>query len=325
MKQNIFQTVIAAMLLCVTFTSCSSVRWVSVDRLTPSKVDIPEQVRRVAVLNNQPYAADRKAVYYLNAGDVTDSLAQYLADVGYFDEVVLGDTLLGTATLVNQEKRTLRPVAVMDLCRKYGADMLLTVDNVSFFPEAISYPYVTGEVRIRMTCYQPGELKPLTTITDAIWMDWEQWPWLKHDAVIFAASSALSFIVPQWQVEEFPFYTGANVGQRDAAVYVREDNWDGASRLWSRQLNHKNRRRRMEAHLNMAVYHELKGGNMATARQYAEKARELASEKLEKQGDKVISPSSDYQLISDYLKDMERRNRNLERIKRQMHRFSDDF
>lgn len=314
-----------SMLMCMTFFSCSSVKWVSVDRLAPAKVDLPEQVRRVAVLSNQPYVVDRKAAYFLNARDVTDSLAQHLADVGYFDEVVLGDSLPGTAMLVDSENRQLRPVAVMELCRKYGADMLLTVDNVSFYPEAVRLPYVTGEVKIRMTCYRPGELKPFTTITDAIWMDWDHWGWLKHDAVALAVSGALSTIVPLWQTEDLPFYTGANVGQRDAAVYVREENWEEAARIWRRQLEHKNRRRRMEAHLNMAVYHELKDADIATARQYAEKARHLAAEGLEKQGGKVVSPSSDYLLISDYLKDMERRGRNLKRLKQQMHRFSDDF
>lgn len=324
MKQNLWMT-ISALLMCVTFTSCRSVKWVSVDRLTPAKVSLPEQVRRVAVLNNQPGVADRKAVYYLKAREVADSLAQYLADSGYFDEVVLGDTLLAENMLADSEKRSLRPVAVMDLCRKYGADMLLTVDNVSFYPEAVSFPYVTGEVKMRMTCYRPGELKPFTTITDAIWMDWDQWVLLKHDAVILSAATALAAIAPQWQVEELPFFSGANVGQRDAAVYVRENNWEEAARLWSQQLEHKNRRRRMEAHLNMAVYHELKDADIITARQYAEKARDLAAEKLEKRNGKVVSPSSDYLLISDYLQDMERRGRNLERLKQQMRRFSDDF
>ena len=135
----------------------------------------------------------------------------------------------------------------------------------------------------------------------------------------------MSTIAPQWQIEEFSFYTGANVWQRDAAVYVREGNWDGAANLWRQQLTHKNRRRRMEAHLNMAVYHEMRDDNVEMARTHAQKALELSEEGLKMKNGRPVEPTRDYLLISEYMKNMERRGHDLERLKQQMYRFSNEF
>ena len=326
MKQCSFSTIIAITLMCMTFTSCSYVRWVGVERLTPAKIDLPERVRRVAVLNNQPMMEEESnSIYYLDSRIVVDSLAQYLADAAYFDEVVISDTVLNSNMLIDYNSRELRPTIVMELCRRLGVDMLVTVDYVAFLPNEVELPYVTGGVRVRMTCYREGEIKPVASIKEEAWMDWQRWNAFKASAVSLSVAKALSTIAPQWQIEEFSFYTGANVWQRDAAVYVREGNWDGAANLWRQQLTHKNRRRRMEAHLNMAVYHEMRDDNVEMARTHAQKALELSEEGLKMKNGRPVEPTRDYLLISEYMKNMERRGHDLERLKQQMYRFSNEF
>lgn len=323
MKRDLL-TIIPLFGVCLLMLSCSSVKWVSVDRLVPAKVDLPERVRRVAVLNNQPNVEgdNTEEEIFFNSKAVVDTLAQYLADAAYFDEVVVGDTLLPDNVSHFYRGRKLRPTAVKELCEKFGVDMLVTVDNVSFEPYGVEPPFVKGQVRTSMTCYEKAAAEPVTTIQKHYTFDWEHWHELKSQAIYLVACWALPALVPQWQMEEFPFYTGANVGQRDAAVYVREGNWDAAADLWRQQLNHKNRRRRMEAHLNMAVYHEVKDDTVGVARTYAEKALKLSAQGAKK-GEETDSYG--YRLISEYLKDMERRGRDLEHLKQQMHRFSNDF
>ena len=325
MWQRVCTKIVIALLICGAMASCSSVKWVSVDRLHPAKMEQVVQVRRVAVLNNQPDVERDNSAYYLNAKTVADTLAQYLADAAYFDEVVVSDTVLADNWLIDYKGRELRPTAVEALCRQFGVDMLVTVDYVAFVPDAIQYPTVTGEVRVRMTCYQRGEITPVASISEEAWMDWQQWNYLKSAAVSMSAMMALPTIVPHWQVEEFPYYTGANVWQRDAAVYLREGNWEGAAELWRMQLTHKNRRRRMEAHMNMAVYHEMKDDDVELARAHAEKALELSAEGVKVKNGKPVEPSYDYLLISDYLKELNRRGTDLTQVKRQMQRFSNDF
>ncbi len=325
MRQRTCIKIVVALLVCSAMASCSSVKWMSVDRLHPAKMKQVEQVRRIAVLNNQPNAERDNSAYYLNAKSVTDTLAQYLADAAYFDEVVVSDTVLADNWLMDFKGRELRPTAVEALCRQFGVDMLVTVDYVAFVPSEIVYPSVSGEVRVRMTCYRRGEITPVHSIHNTIQMDKLQWNYMKLAAVKQAVFMAMPTLVPYWEVEEFPFYTGANVWQRDAAVYVREGNWEGAANLWRQQLTSKNRRRRMEAHMNMAVYHEMTDDNVEVARTHAEKALELATEGVKLKKGKPVEPSFDYLLISDYLKDLNRRGADLEQVKQQMQRFSNDF
>ncbi|MBR2360487.1 MAG: hypothetical protein IKA75_08750 [Bacteroidaceae bacterium] len=325
MRQRTCIKIVVALLVCSAMASCSSVKWMSVDRLHPAKMKQVEQVRRIAVLNNQPDAERDNSAYYLNAKSVTDTLAQYLADAAYFDEVVVSDTVLADNWLMDFKGRELRPTAVEALCRQFGVDMLVTVDYVAFVPSEIVYPSVSGEVRVRMTCYGRGEITPVHSIHNTIQMDKLQWNYMKLAAVKQAVFMAMPTLVPYWEMEEFPFYTGANVWQRDAAVYVREGNWEGAANLWRQQLTSKNRRRRMEAHMNMAVYHEMTDDNVEVARTHAEKALELAAEGVKLKKGKPVEPSYDYLLISDYLKDLNRRGADLEQVKQQMQRFSNDF
>ena len=325
MRQRTCIKIVVALLVCSAMASCSSVKWMSVDRLHPAKMKQVEQVRRIAVLNNQPDAERDNSAYYLNAKSVTDTLAQYLADAAYFDEVVVSDTVLADNWLMDFKGRELRPTAVEALCRQFGVDMLVTVDYVAFVPSEIVYPSVSGEVRVRMTCYGRGEITPVHSIHNTIQMDKLQWNYMKLAAVKQAVFMAMPTLVPYWEMEEFPFYTGANVWQRDAAVYVREGNWEGAANLWRQQLTSKNRRRRMEAHMNMAVYHEMTDDNVEVARTHAEKALELAAEGVKLKKGKPVEPSFDYLLISDYLKDLNRRGADLEQVKQQMQRFSNDF
>lgn len=325
MRQRICTKIVATLLICSAMTSCSSVKWVGVDRLHPAKMEQVEQVRRVAVLNNQPDTGLDNSAYYLNVKAVTDTLAQYLADAAYYDEVVVSDTVLADNWLMDYKGRELRPTAVDVLCRQFGVDMLVTVDYVAFVPNDIEFPSVSGEVRVRMTCYRRGEITPVYSIHKIIQMDKLQWSYMKLAAVRQAVFMAMPTLVPYWEIEEFPFYTGANVWQRDAAVYVREGNWEGAANLWRQQLTSNNRRRRMEAHLNMAVYHEMTDDHVEVARTHAEKALELASEGVKLKKGKPVEPSYDYLFISDYLKDLNRRGADLEQVKRQMQRFSNDF
>lgn len=308
--------------------ACTTVKWVSVERLQPVRTKVPAQVRRVAVVNNQPdlskknrYSRDLKA---LDSKMVVDSLAQYLADAAYFDEVVVYDSVLTTEPMLSCDERELSPVRVKQLADQLQVDMLVSVEMAALLLEYSAY--MGGQVFTIVKLYLPGELYPLDTIRCIQRLDADELYPLELIPVQEAAFLPLASLVPQWQTIEFPFYTGANVEMRDAAVYVNEGNWQAAKTLWEKQLKHKNSRRRMEAHLNMAVWHELNDDSIGTARSYAEKALELSARKMKKGEDgRWKNQTSDYLFISDYLRDMEKRGKEMEQLKRQMWRFSDDF
>lgn len=320
---------VLGLLSCVVFPSCTSLKWVTMERLAPAELDFPVQTNRVLVLSTQAVREEQMqksdSEFYLDSKSIADSLAQFLADAAYFEEVVVSDTVLLDNAMSPYGENELRPSVVSWLCDIYGVDLLLTVDQALFVPLGFDYPFMKGQLEIGVRCYKKNEVAPVATIIEKTNLAWGSWARLKYEGTRTAASLVLPSIVPQWQTEDFPYYTGANIGQRDAAVYVREGNWDGAASLWRSQLTHKNRRRRMEAHLNMAVYHELKDDSIGTAHVYALKALELSQKGMEVKDGSPVNPTNDYLLISDYIKDMERRGRNLEKVKKQMQRFSNDF
>lgn len=323
MKQSLKKFVGFWMLISF-FSACTTVKWVSVERLQPAQTQVPDLVRRVAVVNNQPdlsdknkYSSDLKA---LDGKLVADSLAQYLADAAYFEEVVVYDSVLATEPVLVCDERELSPGQVMRLARELQVDMLVSVEMAVLLLE---YPCQVFSV---IKLYLPGELHPIDTIRRQQQLYPEELYPLEQTPVQEAAFLPLSSLVPQWQTVDFPFYTGANVEMRDAAVYVAEGNWPAAGELWKKLLHHKNPRRRMEANLNMAVWHEVNDDSITVARSYAEKALQLAARKMKKDAKgKWIERTDDYLFISAYLRELEQRGRKLEQLKGQMQRFSDDF
>lgn len=331
MKQNrILHSAVLTIVCLLLFSSCSTVKWVSIERFLPAQSRVAERVFRVAVVNNQPDFSDRRAasgLYALDSQAVADSLAQYLADSDFYDEVVVLDSVLPQVQTLAYEERELRPSQVKELARRLNVDMIVSVEFAVFSYEG--YPAQEGTVSTLVKLYLPGELHPVDTLFRQGLIGWDpsvdytglsaparQKMMLRHIAVSEAAWLSVPDLVPGWGTVELPYYTGANVEMRDAAVYLAEEDWAEVRLLWEAQLKHKNRMRRMEANLNMAVWHEIHDDNIDTAHRYAEQALKLSAEKPD---------SYNYRFISGYLKDLEARGRDLKRVKQQMHRFSDDF
>lgn len=92
------------LLACVGFSACASIDVMSVDTLMPSDVSFAPGVRRVAVLNNMfPAEAPADGKLPLNTpvpldGKVlAEELAGQLANAGYFETVMISDSLFRPA------------------------------------------------------------------------------------------------------------------------------------------------------------------------------------------------------------------------------------
>lgn len=323
-KSQLGGTAVCVMVLILA-VSCSTVKWITVERLTPSRITFPDGVRRVAVVNNQPRAgvSHHPDLILADAKLLVDSLAQELADANFFDEVVVYDTLLSPEASLDYDSRELEPHQVGSLCHRLGVDMLVSVELAAFAIERVEYPFFTGKVFSVVKLYRPDYLVSSDTIIEVQELSWDYIPsdWELKDALHFeAVRLPLLAMIPHWKPLDFPYYAGANIDMRDADVYVREGNWNGAYQLWKGQLLHRNRARRMEAHFNMAIWHELSGGDMDSARVYATQALRLAENM-----DGGNSDSWDCHFISRYLRDLDCRCKESKRLEKQMMRFSCDF
>lgn len=335
MKLQFFIRNIAAICLVLHFLpSCTAVRWVEMERLKPAKKDIPSEVRRIAVVNNhiKPVRQWRgNALFWPEVRLIVDSLAGNLADTEYFDEVVVFDSSLVSPSKTQYEDYQITPQQVQHLTQLLQVDMLVAVELAMFMPKAsdqLGYYWPEGKVMSLLKLYLPERDTPFDTLSYSTEIYWDSEPGteeLQRDIVDIVSTYPVDKLVPCWEKEEFPYYSNGCIEFRDADVCIRENDWESARSLWEKALSHKQTRKRMRANLNMAVWYEVNSDSISQAKYYAQKALDLASKNETFESGKPINPSQDYLLISDYLKNLKRREKEFLRLKGQMQRFADVF
>ncbi len=142
-----FPLLIAAMCLLAS-GGCQSVGQLSVDYMLPAEINFPDNMRRVAVVNNMPQSPEpyfkvedsrhgdgnrhvsvTHKVYDGDARVATLALAQGLADGNYFDEVVICDSALRAADVTPRET-TLTRAEVRQLIQRLDVDFIVALENV---------------------------------------------------------------------------------------------------------------------------------------------------------------------------------------------------
>lgn len=278
--------------------SCSSVGYISMDSLYPSELSFPPDVRTVGVVDNtvnhDTLLATGITVGTLegNGKIMARQLANHIADGDYFDEVILCNSSLRSGSAVNVEPK-LPQEEVQALTSDLNVDMLITVDGVCIktWPDLQIYwdaptpvEVVAGEISSVISIYVPSRKEPMQLALGA--QDTMYWDLgdsglteraLVEEASLHAASLPLKYLIPQWKAEERFYYSGGNVDMRDAAVYVRENNWNGAFQLWKRAYDSSKvkSKKRMRAALNLALYYEMQS-NISEALPYAKEAMDIA-------------------------------------------------
>lgn len=288
---------ILAMVACCGLFSCSSVGYFSMDALYPSEVSFPSEVRSVGVIDNTvthdtlpPVGTTLKLI----KGDgklMAHQLAVNIADADYFDEVILCDSSLRADEQLDAHFK-LPQEKVRQLASDLDVDMLVTVDGLSvkLWSDTRSLPdspelvdVIGGEVSTVISLYLPSRKSPMQLALgaqDTIY--WEVSDFLTREMIVenastHAASLPLKYLVPRWKSEERFFYSGGSVNMRDAAVYVRENNWEEAYLLWKKTYDSSApaSKKRMYAALNIALYYEMQS-NISEAMKYAKEAMDMA-------------------------------------------------
>ena len=139
--------------------SCQSIDLLSIDYLMPAEMSFPNQLRKVAVVNNMlPSAPPTLASQFVDKPDVnsrllyqktqyfsgdgkttTEALAQALADGDYFDTVIICDSALRASN--NEETpRALTLDEVYNLTTQLDADFLISVENIEMRVESKATP-----------------------------------------------------------------------------------------------------------------------------------------------------------------------------------------
>lgn len=198
MKKSFLYSLALAGIFCL--TACQTVEQLSIDYMLPAEISFPDELKRVAIVNNMPETPENKLItsdkkpakgatelarrtdyYNGDARLTTESLAQAIADENYFDLVVICDSALRSHDITPRES-TLSQTEVQQLTQELGVDFLISLENiqlsslrkVSYLPGwKIYYGSVDAKVYPTIKIYLPNRSVPMASVncTDSIF--WE--------------------------------------------------------------------------------------------------------------------------------------------------------
>lgn len=321
--------------LGVLLTACSSIQTVSFDRLQAGDVSFPDAVKTVAVVNNMPVIelenATKGVISPELEGDgkvATEHLAENVANVNYFDRVIICDSAFRAADTVLQANVVLTKEEVDRLAEELGADMILSFDRlniqtrpgVMLFPD---YPLPVNSVEAVVSpvirAYIPHRDKPLFVVAKQDTISWDASdPQLSDKKIVeeaseYAASMPIDHLLPHWDEVSCLYFDGGCVEMRDAGVCLRENDWDGARDLWQTAYERRKGQQKMKAAFNLSLYYEMKD-DIAQAKEWLQKAEELAK-----------PDNFNRQLLTLCRLRLDERESKLLRLRIQMKRFEDNF
>ena len=300
--------------------------------------------------NNKSVIAHLTNYYNGDAKITTESLAKALVGGNYFDEVVICDSALRLKDITPREA-TLSREEVKELTDMLGVDCLVSLENIqirslkklNYWPGWNMYEGTTDvSVYPVVKIYLPNRKGAMVTINAKDSIFWEESGhteasvlsrMITEEEIIkqasdFAGSVPIKKMLPYWESGNRFLFTGGNVNMRDAAIYVKKENWDKAIELWKQTYNGKKKKRKMQAAHNLAVAYEMKD-SIETAVNWETKAQELALaiDKVEEKREDMLVPEMipNYVETTRYLFALQKRSEGLTRLRVQMQRFNDDF
>lgn len=294
----------------------------------------------------------RRSVAYAN-GDIkitAESMAEEIARQNYFDEVVICDSALRAKDLFPREN-TLSEEEVNNLSASLGVDCIIAIEGLQFkaikkYTFIRNSGYYKGNIDIKLVptikVYLPGRPKPMAAITPKDSIFWEEFgisvsdmvnrlpsdKQILKEASEYAGITPVKNLLPYWTTGERFLYTDGSVSMRDAAVYVREDSWDKAHKLWNQAYEStKNKKMKMKLALNIALYYEMTD-SIPAAEEWAMKAQQYAKtvdnvDNWQKQDQKEIYKIPNYYRTTLYTSELKERMNTLPRLKAQMQRFKE--
>ena len=312
------------LVLCL-FSACTTLQTISFERLQAADVSYPDQVRTVGVINYAPQdEQERDSILGLWNGDgmvTVESLAREIAATDYFNQVVVCDSALRPVGMGDEE---ILPMSQADsLIQALGVDMLFAVEQVRielkegslFHTELmVDVPAVDGVITPLVRAYVSGRSAPLFSISKTDTICWVVSPELTFGQIMqeasdFAATLPVSYLLPHWKEMNRYYFDGGNMEMRDAGVYIREQNWEGAAALWQKLHDGRKGKVKMRAAYNLALNYELQG-DYERAKEYLDTALSLASE-----------GSWEHQLIEYYRLQLDEQARENRMLQIQMKRF----
>ena len=269
-------------------TACQTIETISMDYMLPAEVSFPEELKRVAVVNNSPVIKPEQTLieekgseksFWGDSKRATEALANALAEGNYFDEVIICDSLL-RATDSQPAAHPLTLEEINQLTHALDVDFLISLEglivktkrDLQYLPEwRVNYGTIDAKVYATTRIYLPNRPNAMATLHSNDSIFWEESALHESDlrrllpddvevqrqASDFAGSLPVQQLLPHWKSAQRYLYGGSSVNLRDALVYVRENDWTQAIDLWKKEYEVKNVKRKKAAAYNLSVGYEM--------------------------------------------------------------------
>ncbi len=288
--------------LLLLLISCRSIRFIEIETLEPSSLNVPHTVRRVLIvdnaavqsavpceltLDNQPMAvdevrADSMTFYYCRA------LGERIADAHRYDDVRLYDKAYRPAHLFDQPLST---TEVRHLCADESVDAVISLDHLLFNVKGDINPLnflttdplrveVSGILRLfipsdTLSAVRTVQLSDTLAVTIEVSLDnldaiRQAMRTVLHEVSLYVADQSSAHFVPHWESNVRWYYTSSSSSAwKEGCAYASAEKWKEAATVWhhlyGRSKNWKDKARLAS---NIAVSEEL-SGNLSLAFDWA--------------------------------------------------------
>ncbi|MDR3119075.1 MAG: DUF6340 family protein [Mediterranea sp.] len=346
--------------LGIAFCACQTYTVVPIDCLVPADVNFPAQIKRVGIVNNAGKIPGYKKTtefieeYSVN-GDpavTAETLAKAIAAENYFDQVIICDSALQTSDTLKPNP-FLEKETVNALTERLNVDLLISLEEISIRIERrilhlknTGFAGVDARVYPKVCVYIAGRNSPLLIINGSDSLFWENIEsgtfaglrkalsneQLIAEASEFAGTVPVKHIIPHWETENRIFYPDGAPEMRDAAYFVRQNQWDRAFECWIKYAPTAKGIKKARAASNISLYYEMKD-ELEKAHQWGETALELARTAARKTTEehRTTDAASMEDMPDDYTRIrynqnmLEERRSRFVTLKIQMNRFNDDL
>ncbi|MEI8112815.1 MAG: DUF6340 family protein [Bacteroidia bacterium] len=277
--------------LLVSFSSCMSYEKFSIEVMQPSKLVLPPDIKKIAIVSrNLKYANDtlqnyqvknhklvkdkvKLSIESLALGTCLDSLSVKLLAQKRFDSIMI---LPASTFLVNRVKE-IRPGKdewYKILADKTGADGIILLDMFSYFysqsDEFSDAKVVTSTIWSFYASKQQKIIDRFVHIDTLYWDGKDEAGNYKNSripekqaAIPIAAgvigANYAKHILPSWIMVYRDIMTSGDAELQKAAKFAKDNKWEEASSIWTKVAESKNKSKKIISLYNLALASEMSG------------------------------------------------------------------
>ncbi len=277
-------------IIIIAFASCSTPRmFTTLETLHPAEVSFDPSVQRVLIVNNSVVQPDNVGHFDFKTFNEIEkptnvslkfdsaavfciaSLKENLEETGFFRSVDMQLKSLNTSDVFNQTI-SLKPQNVKQLCREYGVDALIALNNIEIEDRLIKNRKnepgaLDVMVKTKWEVLYPNEKHGVAKefVDEFSWEEYQaqELP-ARYDALVDA--SILSGVnisnrmIPQWEKEERYFFTPKRGLFTQAMHAFSQRNWKEAIQLWEQaEQEYSDASLKFYAVNNIAIVYEIMG------------------------------------------------------------------